>query len=272
MHIMYVDDERPALENFKFSIEKLDKFTAADSLIMFQDGELALDYAKLNRVDIAFLDMQMPGIHGLDLAVKLKEINEHTMIVFVTAYSQYALDAWNVDASGYLMKPYMTEDISKYLDKYAAVHVHNKDVVIETIPSLSIIAKGKIVQIPGAKTRELFALLVDRGSSGLSPREGISYLWPDRPNDTKTQSLFRVTYKRVVDALSEIGIADILVTSENRRYLQIEKVDCDLYKIFSGDIEAAKRYNGAYLQEYAWSEERNAQLHRMLIDKEKHNI
>ncbi len=272
MHVIYVDDERPAHENFKYSIEKLDKFTAADSLTMFLDGELALDYAKANPVDIAFLDMQMPGIHGLDLAVKLKEINDRTMVVFVTAYSQYALDAWNVDASGYLMKPYLPEDIVKYLDKCAVANGYNKEVVIETIPSFSIIANGKVVQIPGAKTRELLALLVDRGSSGLSSREGIAYLWPDKPNDAKTQSLFRVTYKRVVDALAEAGIADILTTSENRRYLQIEKVNCDLYKILSGDAEAAKKYNGVYLQEFAWSEERNAQLHHMLIDREKHNI
>ena len=109
MIVMYVDDERPALENFKFTI---DKFNDVDELVMFQDGELALEYAKLNRIDIAFLDMQMPGIHGLDLAVKLHEIDSDIRIVFVTAYSKYALDAWNVDAAGYLMKPYMIEDLS----------------------------------------------------------------------------------------------------------------------------------------------------------------
>lgn len=266
MHIIYVDDERPALENFKFTI---DKFPQVDSLVMFQDGELALEYVRLHRVDIAFLDMQMPGIHGLDLAVKLKEINSEIMIIFVTAYSQYALDAWNVDASGYLMKPYLADDVKKYLDKYTDAYAQEKDVVIETIPSLSLMVKGKTVHVPGAKTRELFALLVDHGNSGLTPMEGIACLWPDRPNDTKTQSLFRVTYKRLADALAEAGIRDILTTSENRRFLKTNQVDCDLYKILAGDMNVAKKYNGAYLREYAWSEERNAQLYHMLINEKE---
>ncbi len=267
MHLIYVDDERPALDNFKFTI---DKFPEVKNFEMFQEGEAALEYAKLHPVDIAFLDMQMPGIHGLDLAVKLKEINSEIMIIFVTAYSQYALDAWNVDASGYLMKPYMAKDIEKYLDKYAAMYTADEQVVvIETIPTLSITVKGKTVHIPGGKTRELFALLVDRGNSGLTPVEGIAYLWPERPNDTKTQSLFRVTYKRVVDALAEEGLEEILTTSENRRYLRTDKVDCDLYKILSGDVDTARKYSGAYLREYTWSEERNAQLYHMFANDGK---
>lgn len=266
MNIMYVDDERPALENFKFTI---DKFTDVEELVMFQDGELAVEYAKLNRVDIAFLDMQMPGLHGLALAVKLHEIDSGIRIVFVTAYSQYALDAWNVDASGYLLKPYMAEDIRKQLDKCVRTKKISEDVVIETIPSLSLTVKDKVVHIRGAKARELFALLVEKGTIGLSAREGIAYLWPDRPNDTNTQSLFRVTYKRLVDALREVGIEDLLITSDNRRYLLTDKVDCDLYRIMEGDKSAAKKYNGMYLQEYSWSEERNAQLYRMLIKDDK---
>ncbi|MDO4745698.1 MAG: response regulator [Bacillota bacterium] len=262
MNVIYVDDERPALENFKFTV---DKFSDVDSLVMFQDGEMALEYAKLHRVDIAFLDMQMPGIHGLDLAVKLHEIDSEIMVVFVTAYSQYALDAWDVEAAGYLLKPYMIEDIRKHLDKCEKSDKFARDIVIETIPSLSLTVKGKAVQLRGVKTRELFALLVEKGTSGLSPREGIAYLWPDRPNEENTQSLFRVTYKRVVDALSEAGVEDLLTTSENRRYLQTDRVDCDLYRILAGDERAAKKYNGVYLQEYSWSEERNAQLHHMLM-------
>lgn len=114
MNVMYVDDEKPALVNFKYTV---DRFSDIDSLAMFQDGELAIEYVKLNQVDIAFLDIHMPGIHGLDLAVKLREINSKMKIVFVTAYSRYALDDCSLDVSGCLLKPYMTEDIRKQLDK-----------------------------------------------------------------------------------------------------------------------------------------------------------
>ena len=268
MNIMYVDDERPALENFKFTT---DKFEDIDSLVMFQDGELAVEYAKLHRIDIAFLDMQMPGIHGLQLAVKLHEVDSDIKVVFVTAYSEYAVDAWDVDASGYLLKPYTTADIRKQLDKFKK-NKPKSAIRIETIPSLSVTVNGNPVLLGGTKTRELFALLVDRGHSGLSSREGTAYLWPESVNEPKTQSLFRMTYKRMVDALKAAGIEEVLTTSEGRRYLQSEKVDCDLYRILEGDKREALKYNGSYLQEYSWSEERNAQLHHMLIDKEKDNI
>ena len=265
MRIIYVDDERPALDNFKFTVEKFDDIT---SLEMFQEGVRALEYAASEPVDIAFLDMQMPGIHGLDLAVKLHEIDKDMRIVFVTAYSEYALDAWDVDASGYLLKPYSAEDIRKQLDKLPGKE-KEKSIVIETMPSLSVVAYGEVVKLRGAKVRELFALLVDRGNSGLTAREGISYLWPDSGDEPKTQSLFRVTFKRLADILNEADAGEILMTSENRRYLKTDMVDCDLYRILAGDKQAAKKYGGAYLQEYSWSEERNAQLHNMLYEKNK---
>ena len=80
MHVIYVDDERPAIENFRFTVAKIQEIS---SLNMFQDGEEALEYVKNNTIDVAFLDMEMPGIHGLDLAKRLKKIDENIRIVFV---------------------------------------------------------------------------------------------------------------------------------------------------------------------------------------------
>ena len=74
-----------------------------------------------------------------------------------------------------------------------------------------------------------------------------------------------MTYKRLADALENAGVGDILVTSENRRYLKMEQVDCDLYRILAGDKQAARKYSGEYLREYDWAEERNSQLYRMLL-------
>ena len=76
-----------------------------------------------------------------------------------------------------------------------------------------------------------------------------------------------MTYKRLTDALDEAGIGHILVSIGNRRYLRLDQVDCDLYRILAGDVQAAQKYNGAYLEEYSWSESRNGQLHRMLLSQ-----
>ena len=262
MHVIYVDDERPALDNFRLTVAS---FREVSSLELFQDGQAALDWVRTHPVDAAFLDMEMPGLHGLALALRIQEASPSTRVVFVTAYSQYALDAWGVDATGYVLKPYASADIHKELMKCSSRPRTPSRVVIETIPMLSVTVDGVALIFPGSKMRELFALLVDCGDRGLTTGEGIAFLWPDRPNDANTQSLFRMTYKRLADLLEDAGVGDIIVSQESRRYLRVDQVDCDLYRILSGDKQAGRRYVGQYLQEYSWSEDRNAQLYRMLL-------
>lgn len=261
MRVIYIDDEEPALDNFRLTAGN---FPEILELNLFQDGSKALQYAMNNRVDVAFCDMEMPGIHGLELAKKLKEHDPKIRIVFVTAYSEYALDAWNVDATGYLLKPYTAADIRKELGKCIWQQLPSHRVVIKTIPTLGVTVDGRPLHISAAKPRELLALLVDKGLSGITTGEGIACLWPERANDANTQSLMRMTYKRLADALEEAGVGYIIESRENRRFLRVEEVDCDLYRILNGDKYTAESYGGQYLMEYAWAEERNSQLHWML--------
>lgn len=265
MRVMYVDDEQPALDNFRLTVAS---FLEVDSLVLFRDGESALNWVRENMVDVAFLDMEMPGIHGLGLALKLREISPNIRVVFVTAYSQYAMEAWGVDAIGYVLKPYTASDIHKELKKCSYKPLPSQRIVIQTIPTLAVTVDGTALHLARTKVRELFALLVDRADRGITTGEGISYLWPERSNDANTQSLFRMTYKRLADALEDAGIGHIIASQENRRFIKVDQVDCDLYRILSGDRQAARKYDGQYMQEYSWAEERNGQLYRMLLSGE----
>lgn len=266
MHVVYVDDERPALDNFQYTVKKIPEIT---SLHLFQDGYEALEFVKNNLVDVVFLDMEMPEIHGLELARNLKASEPDIRIVFVTAYAQYALDAWNVDATGYLLKPYTVSDIRKELNKCTYRRLPSHRVVIQTIPTFSLVVDGKALRISASKPRELLALLVDHGESGITTSEAIACLWPERPDDSNSQSLFRMTYKRLMDILEENGIGQIMASDGSLRFIHTDQVDCDLYRILAGDKQAAKKYGGQYLQEYSWAEERNAQLYWMLLGKEE---
>ncbi len=261
MNIIYVDDEKPAIDNFRLTTQR---FSEIKSLHTFQSGEAALDFVKNNVVDVAFLDMEMPGIHGLELAKSLKKHDSQIRVVFVTAYSNYALEAWEVDATGYLLKPYSASDIHKELAKCTYKPLPSHKVVIETIPTLNITVDGAPLYIPGAKTREMLALLIDRGGSGFSVSEGIACLWPERAANSATQSLCRMTWKRLSETLKSAGADGIVESTGNRRYLKTDAVDCDLYRIMAGDKQTAKKYSGEYLREYEWAEERNAQLAKML--------
>lgn len=261
MHIIYVDDEMPAINNFRLTVAN---FSEIKELNTFQSGEEALDFCKTHTVDAAFLDMEMPGIHGLSLAKAIKALDHQIRVVFVTAFGQYALEAFGVDAVGYLLKPYTASDIRKELAKCAYRPLPSHRIVIETMPTLNVTVDGVPLHFSGGKPREMLALLVDSAERGFSVGECIACLWPDRQSDAATQSLCRMTWKRLTDVFESLGVGDVLYTADNRRHLRTDAVSCDLYRILAGDKQAAKKYSGEYLSEYEWAENRNASLMNML--------
>ena len=142
-------------------------------------------------------------------------------------------------------------------------------VTIRTIPSFGLWVDGVPCYISKPKVRELLALLVDRGEHGVTAGESIAVLWPDHPGGDAARALFRMTYKRLAQILSDAGIGDIVVSEGGCRRLRREQVFCDLYSILEGDRKMAREYAGEYLREYSWAEDRNGQLHRMLLSEDE---
>ena len=258
MNVIYVDDERLALECFEYEARTLKEIAY---LKLFNSAEDALCFARQNDVDAAFLDIEMPDMSGLLLAKALRDIQPDICIIFVTAYSNYALEAFDVDAIGYILKPYDRESIEHALRKARRMKpVQGKQIRIQTIPTFMMTVCGKSVHFSSSKSEELLALLVDRAGRPMMPGEIISCLWPERTMDEKTSALLRMTYRRLVLQLRSIGAEDILITQGKRRSLNTELIECDLYQILGGDKQAASRYAGEYLREYSWAEMTNAML------------
>ena len=82
----------------------------------FTEADEAVEYAKANRVALAFLDIELRNISGFELCRELLEINPRTNVVFLTAYGDYSLDAWDTGASGFMLKPITPEEVRKQLD------------------------------------------------------------------------------------------------------------------------------------------------------------
>lgn len=258
MNVICVDDERPALENFKYTVMGIEN---VDDVELFQRGTEALEWIKRNKVDIAFLDIEMADIQGVELARRIYELDPKVYVVFVTAYEKYAIDAFGVNTIGYVLKPYDKEDIRNELKKLDVRKTEKgKKVVIETIPDFVVKVDGIPIYFGRAKVKELLALLVDRGEKGITSGDAIAYLWPDKPDDANSKSLFRVTLKRLVDNLREYGIENIIDTNSREKHIVKNMVDCDLYKILDKDEEIQKKYNGYYMQEFSWAESTNALL------------
>lgn len=255
MKVIYVDDETALLENFRLTVEGLERI---DSLQLFDNSPDALDWAKDNPVDVAFLDIEMPVMNGIELAGRLKEIDENIQIVFVTAFQQYALDAFGVEAIAYLLKPYFREDVEHELERASRIKpLPKKRIVIQTMPDLVITVDGKPLSLGHTKQEELLALLIDRGEIGITGGDAINCLWEGK---ISSDSKYRVTFSRLRERLKEEKIEFIIACTGNKRYIRTDQVDCDLYRMLSGEAEIIEKYTGVYLRRYSWAEDRNAQL------------
>lgn len=93
------------------------KNTLVDT-VLFDNGDEMLDYCRDNPVDILLLDIVMPLLSGMEAAAELRKTNDAVKIIFLTSNAEYAVESYDVDASGYLLKPLNTEKLFKILDKY----------------------------------------------------------------------------------------------------------------------------------------------------------
>ena len=262
MKVIYVDDEELARLNFRIVAEPLGE---GDELHLFDDAQSTLEWVRSNDVNVAFLDLELDDdMGGMELARRLQQLRPSVVVVFVTAYSQHALEAFGVGAIGYVLKPYTCEDIRRELAKAARIRpIRSSRVYIQTIPTLQVEVNGAPLELPGGKVGELLALLVDRAGAGVSTGEAIACLWPNRPNDRNTATLMRMTAKRLMDALRKAGIEQIIGIGKRKKWIIRDMVDCDLYRILDGEPHAADCYDGEYLREYSWAEVTNAHLARI---------
>ena len=113
MKAIAVDDEIYMLENLQ---EAVAASPDIEQVAVFSTCSSALEYASEHLIDVAFLDINMRGIGGLGLAEKLMEMQPRCKIIFCTGYEEYAVSAFQLHASGYLMKPITQEAVQKEID------------------------------------------------------------------------------------------------------------------------------------------------------------
>ena len=112
--VIIVDDERFILQGTVPIVAEVMPYA---TITGFTKPSEAISYAEKHRIDIAFLDIELGNMNGIELCEKLTEINSTTNVVFLTSYPDYAQKAWDTAASGFLVKPVKKEDISVQLKK-----------------------------------------------------------------------------------------------------------------------------------------------------------
>ncbi|WP_195986190.1 response regulator [Clostridium sp. D33t1_170424_F3] len=254
MKILIVDDEPLAAEELADTCGQISGLEIAG---VFLNAAEALSYAESHPVDLAFLDIEMPGIQGLELAHRLHAINEKIAIVFVTGFKKYAFDAFNADAYGYILKPFERESIQKIIDRVRRIAkpVEQKKAVIRTFGRFGLFVDDTPVDFKSHKAKELFALLISQ-SGALSDMDFIiGTLWEEEQYDSKVKGKYRKACMYLRQALEKAGLGETLISVRGKLGVNCEPFDCDYFRVLNGDARAAASFTGEFLFEYSWAEE-----------------
>lgn len=247
MRILLVDDEELQLLRL---VNTLKSVLKDEELLSFSNPDKALEEAKKNRIDLAFLDIEMPQMNGIQLAKKLKAIHPQTKVIFVTAYDNYALDAFKVHASGYVTKPVNVDKIKKELEQLEGLVElkPTKKIQIKCFGNFEIFYQGEPVKFAYQKSKEVVAYLVDREGSMVNINELNAVLWEE---DHK--SYLRNLIADIKNSLTAINCGDVFIKRHNECAIDINKVDCDAFEYKKDNPDAIRMYRGEYMIQYPWA-------------------
>ena len=257
--ILAIDDEEFALESLT---EVIREACPSDEVFSFKEPSKLLAFAKENDCHIAFLDVEMWGMNGLELALELKKINPQINIIFATAYVQYKNDAMDLRASGYVMKPVTKEAVEREIENLR----HPIDVkasirfYVQTFGNFEVFINGAPLKFISEKSKELFAFLIDRRGAAVTTAEIASVLWEDKTYDRQLKNKTQTEMSKMMKALRDNGVGDVIIKSWNQTSVDCEKISCDYYNLLRGDVNALNAFYGEYMASYSWAELTTAAL------------
>ena len=263
MKAICVDDEPLVLQLTASLCRDLPQIDEVES---FAGSREALEWLAEHQTDLALLDIDMPEINGIMLAARIKELHPNTAIIFLTGYPQYAVDAFSLHASGYLLKPISRERLYAEVE-YALSGQHLRrqaHVTVQTFGHFDVFVDGKTVNFNRSKSKELLAYLVDRQGSSVTRAELFSVLWEDELYDRSKQKQLDVIIRSLRTTLQEYHIAEIIEMQGGTVRIIPELLDCDLYRFFEGDANAVNEYRGEYMSSYSWASLTEAYIDRSL--------
>lgn len=246
MRVIVVDDMLPACKLMEAMLGEIPDIELIGS---FTDAESALEFLHKNEADIIFLDLEMPGMSGLEMARSIESLVYPPEIVFITGYTEYALDAWKTNARAYLVKPFGREDIEKAIAR-CVPRERGKSIEIRCFPGFDVFLNGAPIRFKSAKSKELLAYLVQNRGEWVKS-EKLTYILFGEHDEKASQAHLRVIFYRLRGTLREYDLSNLLETNYNQSRVRTELFDCDYYRYLEGRKE---EFHGEYLHDYSWGE------------------
>lgn len=258
MRAICVDDEPLVLT---LAVAKCRKLGFFDEVLGFQSSREALDYLKGHRVDVALIDVDMPEVNGLEMAKIIQRDYPATEIIFQTGFQDFAVDAFAMHVSGYLLKPISQEKLAREVE-YALSKRREPEtphIEIRTFGNFSVLVDGRPIRFERTKAKELLAYLVRQRGSVVSRMDAFYTLWEDGNYDRPMQKQMDVVIRSLRDTLQNNGISEIMEIDRGLR-VRPETFQCDYYRFLDGDSDAIRQFHGEFMSSYSWAEETAAGL------------
>lgn len=229
----------------------------------FQNAAKALQYMRAHHCDIVFLAVKMQGTSGLELAEKIRELDHTINIVFLTAYQEYAIDAFQLCASDYLLKPVDEKQIRHALAQLRnpVTTEYQKKIRLQCFGNFEAFHDKVPLLFKRGKAKEVLAYLTDRKGAECTMGQLIGILWEDGCDTVSRRSNLRNIISDLRRVLAAAGAEDIIRKHHNIISLNCELVECDYFDYLEGDPAAVNSYNGEYMLQYSWAETTNAHFH-----------
>lgn len=269
-----VDDEKLSLD---LLTKQLQAFPEIEIVKAYSQPTNILEDIKQEKIDVAFLDIELTEGNGLDLAETILTIDASIYIVFVTAHAQHAVKAFEINSIDYLLKPVMHKRLKTTVDrliekiKKSRNYETPKDKIplyIQCFGEFNVFLNNEPLQFKTAKVKELFALLFTYMDTYVNRDYLIENLWPNQDSKKAKINLHTcLTYLRKM--LNSLGYTNCIKFANQSYILSIPDIHSDL-KIFNEAIysfikndrksissaeEAISQYIGSYMQwnYYEWA-------------------
>jgi len=271
MRVLLIDDEELSLEVMEIMLQEMEQIEVVGKYTNPLEALKDLDALQVN---VIFLDMEMPGMHGLEFAEKVTENHEHIEVLFITAHPQFALEAFEVNAIDYLLKPVNITRLQKAIKKIEErlILIKTRELVGKSdnllhgffMLSLRLMDyQNTEVKWRTKKVKELFAFLWHNRKNPIHKSLIIEELWPEKQPE-KAVSLLHTTIYQLRKALKEIGVENpiTLVNDHYRLSVQIEADALELEELIKSNRFDSKNvrsilklYSGDYLEndDFIWS-------------------
>ena len=226
-----VDDEELSVRRLK---RLLLESGEVDSCHTFLNPAEAYDFAKANPIDVAFLDISMPDMSGMTLSRQLLELDDSIQVVFATGFENYAVEAFEVNALDYLLKPVSAERLQQTIGKIRRQNVRKTAsapvIEVQLFNGLQLFNRSpeqESIKLRSPKTEELFVYLVCKGP--VSRDQIIDALWNGLDPNKATKNLNTNIYY-IRKALGDYNLGHVLLTGKTEIRLDANYMHCDLYE------------------------------------------